>query len=155
MNINEAIKSHSRKQGYCVYQLIKDGVVIYVGSSRQVSSRINSHKSGDLEFDSVNVETCNSIGDMYDLEASSIVMLNPKNNKSLPSSKKYKSTNDCVASASIVISNIVKDLPRSFSRSQRTYIDADIYHELMSSIEEFAEAKLVELAETAHNKECK
>jgi hypothetical protein len=155
MDINEAIKSYSRKLEYCVYQLIKDGVVIYVGSSRQVSSRIQSHKSGEIEFDSVNIEACKSSNDMFDLEAQSIVAFNPKNNMGLPSSRKYESTKACMTSASSVISNLVEDLPRSFYRSKRAYIETEIYNEFINSIEKFAELKIAELVDAAFKKECK
>lgn len=154
MDVNEVIKKYSGKQAYCVYQLIKDGVVIYVGSSRQVSSRLYSHKISNIDFDSVHVDTCLSISDMYDLEAHSIVNINPKNNMMLPSSKKYKTTNECVSIAGITIANLVNDLPICFSRSRKTYIEADIYHKFISSIEEFAEHKLAEI-EVEHRKKFK
>ncbi len=155
MKVCEAIKAHSGKHEYCVYHLINDGSVIYVGSSRQVSTRLYSHKIGDMAFDSVKVYVCDSIAEMYSLEARFIVKFNPKNNKSLPSSSVYKSTKDCIGDASATMSELVRDLPVAFSRTKSSYLDACVYSDFISSIEKFAEKKIAELVETAHKKECR
>ena len=145
MNIDKAIKQYNGKSSYHVYYLVKGSVVIYVGSSRHISNRLVTHKSSDMDFDSVRVDECASCVAMYNLESSSIVRLNPKHNKALPSNDDYKKTTECIALASKVISDLVKELPTCFSRSMSTHIETKVYDEFISSVDEFAINKIAEI----------
>lgn len=145
MNIAEAIKHYSDKSSFHVYYLVKGSIVVYVGSSRQVSTRLSTHRVGCMDFDSVRVEQCASFPKMFELESESIVKLNPKYNKSLPTNKNHKNITDCKKSASDLVASHINDLPRSFSRIKCGYISKAIHDEFMSSLEDFAAKKVGEI----------
>lgn len=63
-----------------VYLLYRDGVVVYVGSSIMVLSRISTHLTSDKDFDSYSFIKVNSTADMYDLESRCIAHFNPEYN---------------------------------------------------------------------------
>lgn len=66
---------------YCVYKLLKDGVIVYVGSSKSIESRIVTHKK-DKDFNEVVVCTKGTKEEMLNLENALIDKLKPEYNKS-------------------------------------------------------------------------
>lgn len=67
----------------CVYLLLDDLNIVYVGSSKNPSSRIYSHVRSDKIFNSVKIIPC-AINDRYTVEAENINKYNPKHNKNMP-----------------------------------------------------------------------
>ena len=146
--INDAIK-RDRGTIYCVYSLINDGVVIYVGSSRNISDRLRSHKYSDKVFDCVEIIECSGVADMFTTEAMLIIKFNPKHNKSIPYNDKYMKLVTCIQDSNRVITSLVKDLPTCFSKGNEVHIDADIYNEFISSVDDFALKKIADITRRA------
>ena len=61
-------KAHPRKGIHCVYLLIKDSEVIYIGRSQNLKIRLGQHKR-DKDFDKHEFYRCESINKAKDLEA--------------------------------------------------------------------------------------
>lgn len=81
---NEEIVSFINKfrpEYFSVYQLIREGVVVYVGSSTNIESRIVSHTK-DKDFDEVIVCVKDTKEEMLNLENALIFKFRPEYNKS-------------------------------------------------------------------------
>ncbi len=67
-----------------IYTLSKDGIVVYVGQSTNIISRVYQHQlDKSKEFDSVNIIECLK-GDMDETEFAYICRFSPKLNKDVP-----------------------------------------------------------------------
>lgn len=87
---NTVFKLMNVKQ-YFVYRLHDNGVVVYVGSSNNLSNRFKQHKA-DKVFDEITICLCKDKEDMLSLENHTIDKLKPKYNMSvnLNKVKNYK-----------------------------------------------------------------
>ena len=141
MDIEHISSKYKGRIAYCVYFLSKGNDVVYVGSSRQILTRISAHISGDMDFDGVSVKEYKTARAMYNAESEAIVRLNPKHNICLPVNNSYKKATDCISDAQSVISELVGELPICFSRRRSSYIKDSVYREFIDSIEMFAEEK--------------
>lgn len=61
-------QQHPRKGINCVYLLLKDNQVIYIGRSANLKSRLNQHRR-DKDFDNSEFHRCDSLNQAKDLEA--------------------------------------------------------------------------------------
>lgn len=59
---------HPRKGIHCVYLLLKENQVVYIGRSSNLKARLKQHKK-DKDFDSSQFYRCESFNDSRDLEA--------------------------------------------------------------------------------------
>ena len=78
----------SNAKSFCVYALYRGDVVVYVGSSTWVSSRVLQHVSAGKDFDSYAFVNVNSIEEMHELEVRSIVQFDPEYNLGLAGTTK-------------------------------------------------------------------
>ena len=68
---------------FYVYQLVRDGEIVYVGKSERLESRIQQHISSGKIFDSVRVYLCTSEEEQNTLENTCILKIWPEYNKSV------------------------------------------------------------------------
>ena len=90
---NKVIRSRAYVCG--VYLLVRDGVVVYIGQSKNVYSRIAAHTQGAaFEFDAFEVELCAPEELLYE-EARLIDKHMPRENKMIPAYglRKYMTRN--------------------------------------------------------------
>jgi hypothetical protein len=73
-------KAHPRKGIHCVYLLIKDSEVVYVGRSQNLKLRLKQHRR-DKDFDRHEFYRCESIDKAKDLEAVLIQQHRPRLNQ--------------------------------------------------------------------------
>lgn len=66
---------------FYVYQLIKDGEVIYVGKSDRLNYRLSEHRATGKEFDDVKVYLCTDEREQEVIENTTIIRLWPPLNK--------------------------------------------------------------------------
>jgi len=76
---------------FCIYLLIKDWKVVYVGQSSCCGiERIAFHmRTKYIDFDSYTIINCKK-EELNDLEAEYIMLFSPTLNKTLPKNKRYK-----------------------------------------------------------------
>lgn len=95
----------------CIYFLIKNDQIVYVGQCGNGLARISDHLCDDSkEFDCYTTIQCDK-EEISELEAEYIVKFNPELNKMLPQNKKYK-----------LLSRIMEEL----------FIDCDLFNEVIS-----------------------
>lgn len=79
----------------CVYFLISEDKIVYVGKTCRGLERMQSHTIGTesktKKFDSYFFIKCQDEEEMSELETSYIIQYNPKYNKTLPSNAKFVS----------------------------------------------------------------
>lgn len=87
---HDCIISHAEEidEDIFLYFLIRDKKVVYVGQSKNVRARIESHRH-DKDFDRYTLMICPSEYDANDLEAHYILELEPEYNLNLPANNLY------------------------------------------------------------------
>lgn len=80
--LQQDIKPVDLLTNYHVYALWKDGVIVYIGQSTQLYSRIKVH-SKTKDFDSFSYFECDSKSEMDLLESNLIIELEPEYNKTV------------------------------------------------------------------------
>ena len=75
---------------HCIYKLIdSDEVIVYIGQTAKLESRIYSHLSNGKDFSFFEYEVCDKSKASI-LESEAIIKHNPKLNTSLPKNPEYK-----------------------------------------------------------------
>lgn len=128
----------------CTYHLIRGGEVVYVGQSTNIQSRLKSHVSGPMDFDSFTLFEC-SESELSNNEAEDIVTYNPEHNSLLPVNDKYLSVSAYTKEVSEVVREFADSLEPSLVRFggrdntlQRVYIEKPNVEDLI----EFLKQKL-------------
>jgi excinuclease UvrABC nuclease subunit len=98
----------SYKPNICgIYKLYSGGVCVYVGQSKCIRNRVSSHiYNGKVRFDAVDYLECDE-SELSVIEATEIIKLKPKYNKTIPSSYAYMSRAQFCASVSKFIAEKV------------------------------------------------
>lgn len=100
----------------CVYRLIDSaGVVIYVGQSRNLQSRLITHLGNGMDFVDFDYSLVPEDG-MNAEESEQIVMTDSALNTSLPSNNTYLNRSTVKANVSAHISRLINKLPTVFHR---------------------------------------
>lgn len=74
----------------CIYFLIENNIVVYVGQSINLAGRVLDHKyTTKIEFDKIGFIPC-EVEDMNNMEAINIVKHKPKYNFTLPTNDNFK-----------------------------------------------------------------
>ena len=148
MIINNYISKYRNVKAHCVYMLISEGEVVYVGSTRYPFSRIKSHISSTKVFDVVDICECNE-SDMLNNEALQIIKFKPIYNKCIPSSDEYTLLTKCRDDLKIILSSLVSDLPLEIIGMNKAYVKNEHYKELVSTIERSVEIYMLNLNKEA------
>lgn len=85
--IRESIKYNPRDEQCCIYVLLLDGVIVYVGQTVNLPARLAQHAK-NKEFDA-HWSTQVAREEMSSAEAAHIVALNPRLNSTLPPNMEY------------------------------------------------------------------
>ena len=132
------------KEGeHCVYSLFDSaGNCIYVGQSGNLEGRIYSHFRDGKDFVKFNFDVCDE-SEALELEARTIVNLNPKMNKILPTNNSYIST-VVLKNAVIKFINDNEDnleivfVGDKFSKAKtKKYVTVDYYDRLIGCLSSF------------------
>lgn len=127
------------------------GAIVYVGSTRNPSSRVASHRASTKEFDSVSISEC-SMDDMLEKESAAIMLCKPKYNKTIPLESEFTHITKCKEKANAVINLMVSDLPIQIIGTNRQYIENKHYSGLMAEIVSAADRYLDSLINDARSK---
>lgn len=138
MIINDYISKYRDVKTHCVYMLISDNRVVYVGSTRYPFSRIKSHLSSTKVFDVVSICECNE-ADMLNNEALQIIKFKPIYNKCIPPSDQYTLLTKCRDDLKVLVSSLVSDLPLEIIGLNKSYVKNDHYNGLIDAIERSVE----------------
>lgn len=76
------------KKIVCIYKLIHNNNIVYVGQTTNLYQRFGEHLSGNKIFDECEYEECN-VEDLDSKEIQAIITHSPKYNKSIPRNDKY------------------------------------------------------------------
>ncbi len=72
-----------------IYYLLKDGVIVYIGQSKNMRKRIGSHLAqGEKDFDSYHTQKCPE-EKLHHYETKAILRFRPAYNKTLPNNSIY------------------------------------------------------------------
>ena len=139
-----------------IYYLMDDGVVIYVGQSTNIRSRLSIHFNNRIFDDFVSIP-CAAL-DLPSMEAMHIILHKPKLNRELPITGSYITKRNAL---SHIRTSIGKSLSLFVESADvifecgggggNSYIDTKYINEMEKSMEKL----IAELIMKAHRKECK
>lgn len=152
MNTLDFLKKHKGNNFNCVYRLIDNGVVVYVGSTMMPYNRIKTHFNGDKVFDSVSYfAVSDGYGESLKNESLEIVMYNPKYNTSLPYNDTFTLRTGVSSAIESRVKSFINDLPVAFSRRSSAYVNTSDVDNMISSLEDH----LTDFINKLHAKEIK
>ena len=138
MKTSDFIKKFKKDRSPCVYRLLLDGLVVYVGSTTNPSARIYQHSFSDKEFDSVSYDLFDSYEDLPKHESSQIVKYNPKLNISIPANNKTILLARAVDKFNREMYSTLRELPFVFSRKGSDYISTEDLKTLITDVKKSA-----------------
>ena len=126
----------------CVYVLYHLDSVVYVGQSVNLQGRLLGHKSDRKAFDSFSFVSVDVLL-LDQVEASTIVKLNPSMNKSLPNNSGFTSSQRVIKNVNSAISNRIRDnavfigMERTKKTGSLIYVEDDFALALLEYIDSF------------------
>lgn len=120
--------------GYCVYHLIKNNKVVYVGQSKCLKKRVIRHCYSEIDFDFVGIIKCDE-SDVSNMEASQIVKHLPPLNKNLPKNDIYMPKKIASNKISEYISDRIIEIKSDYVGSRSEYIKASKIEKLIELID--------------------
>jgi len=152
MKTLDFIKKYKGNNFNCVYRLIDNNEVVYVGSTIMPHSRINVHLNGDKVFDSVSYFAVNDgYGAMLNYESFEIVKHNPKYNTNLPYNDDYTLRSNILPIIESKIKSLINEIPVVYSRRSSAYVKSKHVKEIADELE----SNLIDFINKLHAKECK
>ncbi len=134
------LSSLPREGEHCVYSLFDSaGDCIYVGQSGNLEGRIYSHFRDGKDFVKFNFDVCEK-SEACELEAKTIVNMNPKLNKVLPANDSYVSIAVLKAELITLITDNEDRLAivftgAHFNKSRvKKYVTVDYYNKIMGCV---------------------
>lgn len=121
----EVIHKYSERRFFCVYRLIKEGVVVYVGSSGHLANRMHGHLCSVKDFDFVEFDIIENRYDLPNAEAKQICEYNPKYNIVMPDNDHFTTIKAAKAKMLMTINNQLNDVPVCFSNARTDYVDVE------------------------------
>ena len=115
-------RTYKFPKGNCVYLLYKGREVVYVGSSANSKSRIQTHFHSDKDFDGFDVIPVPHDSSMYEAESILMVKYNPKYNNDLPNGGIYILASRVVSKIEDRAKDAMNDFPIAFCRGKKSYV---------------------------------